>query len=105
MDGNFVAVENRMTALRSELGTNIKALNYDINGLLDFRNNSGSYIYNSKGQLHKLFQSKKSKTILLLGLEMKSILMNSKIKSKIMFVRFIVQLILKFDPLGKYLIL
>ena len=59
MDGNFVAVENRMSALRSELGTNIKALNYDINGLLDFRNNSGNitYIYKSSGQLYINYSS------------------------------------------------
>ena len=40
MDKNFLAVEDRMVQLRSEVGTNIKALNYDINGLLHFKNNS-----------------------------------------------------------------
>ena len=41
MERSFIGQEDQMLKLRTEVGANLNSLNYDINGLLQFKNESG----------------------------------------------------------------
>ena len=46
MEKAFLGQEERIAKLRSETGANLNAINYDLNGLLDFKNQSGEFFFN-----------------------------------------------------------
>ena len=48
MEKSFLGQEDQMSKLRTEVGANLNSLNYDISGLLQFKNESGEY------SLHKI---------------------------------------------------
>ena len=41
MEKSFIGQEDQMSKLRTEVGANLNSLNYDISGLLQFKNESG----------------------------------------------------------------
>ena len=41
MEKSFIGQEDQMSKLRTEVGANLNSLNYDISGLLQFKNKSG----------------------------------------------------------------
>ena len=41
MEKSFIGQEDQMSKLRTEVGANLNSLNYDITGLLQFKNESG----------------------------------------------------------------
>ena len=44
MEKSFIGQEDQMSKLRTEVGANLNSLNYDISGLLQFKNESGKRI-------------------------------------------------------------
>ena len=44
MEKSFIGQEDQMSKLRTEVGANLNSLNYDISGLLQFKNESGKHI-------------------------------------------------------------
>lgn len=48
MEKSFIGQEDQMSKLRTEVGANLNSLNYDISGLLQFKNESGKHIIPDK---------------------------------------------------------